>query len=92
MSNGNSFAHISIHVGTDWIVRTLKYDDHTPILDIDAGSTAISISIEGRDVAQAAVEFARALALEAQAFAADVERLHAEQTAASVTGLPEQAA
>jgi hypothetical protein len=38
------------------------------------------------------VQFARVLVREAQAFAADVERLHAEQTAASIAELPERAA
>ena len=85
-SNGGSFSHISVHVSTDWRAYCHTYDDHTPILTVDAGPSAVSISVKGRDADKAAVEFARALVHEAQVFAAEVERLHAGQAGAGDTG------
>ncbi len=81
-SGGGSFSHLSLHVGTDWRVDCHTYDDdHTPILSVDAGSTAIACSLDNRLAGKAAVQFARALAREAQVFAAEVERLHADRAA-----------
>ena len=78
-SEGGSFSHLSAHVGTDWRVDCHTYDDHTPILSVDAGNVAVSFSIADRRVDDAALFFSRALARDAQAFAAEVERLYAEQ-------------
>jgi hypothetical protein len=74
-SDGGSFTHISFHLGTDWRVRCNTYADTTPIFSVDAGSSAVSITTKGK----AAVEFARALAREAQRFADEMERMHAAQ-------------
>ena len=41
------------------------------------GSTTVALSIAGRKISAAAVEFARDLASQAAKFAAEVERLHA---------------
>jgi len=81
-SDDGSFSHISFHVGADWRVRCSTYPDQTPILGIDAGSAVLSITPRSKDADEAAVEFARALVREVQAFAAEIERLHAEPAAA----------
>ena len=80
-SEGGSHSHYSIHVGTDWLIRCNTYADTTPILSFDAGSSAVSITTKGTDATLAAVEFARALASEAQRFADEMERMHAVQLA-----------
>ena len=79
-SEGGSFSYLMVHVGSDWMVRTSSYKDKTPILTVDAGPGAVAITISDRNaVDHSAAEFARALVREAQAFASEVERLHAEQ-------------
>ncbi len=83
-SSGGSFAHTGFHVGADWRVDCNTYGDRTPILSVDAGPSSVSFSITGRNADKAAVEFARALAREAQAFATEVERIHAESADAGV--------
>jgi hypothetical protein len=72
-----SFSRLGLHVGADWHVTCSTYDDTTPIFDIDAGSSSVVISLRGRSVDQAGVEFARALADGARKFADEVERMHA---------------
>jgi hypothetical protein len=74
---GGSFLHTSVHVGCDWRVRCNTYDGTPPIFSVDAGSSAVSITIKGHDANPAAVEFARALAREAKKFADEMERMHA---------------
>ena len=54
------------------------YDDHTPILDISAGSMTVAISVTDRKVGEAALEFVRELASKAALYAAEVERLHTQ--------------
>jgi len=81
-SAGGSFSHIGLHVGSDWVVRCSTYDASTPIFSVDAGDTVVSFSVADRNPTEMAVEFARNLAHQAQAFANEVERLHAERTAA----------
>jgi hypothetical protein len=76
---GGSFTHVSCHVGADWRVRCNTCPDTTPILSLDAGSSAISVTTTGKDADKAAVEFARALVSAAQKFADEVERMHAAQ-------------
>ena len=78
-SEGGSHSHSSFHVGTDWLVRCDTYGDRTPILTFDAGPAAVSITTKGTDATLAAVEFARALAREAQRFADEIERMHVAQ-------------
>ncbi len=78
-SGGGSLSHIGVYVGEDWYTNLSTYEDHTPILDISAGSVLVALGIAGRQVNTAAVEFARELANQAAKFAADVERLHAWQ-------------
>ena len=74
---GGSFSHVACHVGADWRVRCNSYDGTTPILSLDAGSAAVSVTAKGKTATLAAVEFARALAREAQKFADEMERMHA---------------
>ena len=77
-SGGGSFGQISLHVGQDWWTFLNTYDDHSPILDVAAGSTTVTVSIADRKVDESALEFARELASQAAQFAAEVERLHAQ--------------
>jgi hypothetical protein len=77
-SEGGSFSHISFHVGADWRAVCHTYDTRAPILSVDAGRCSVSISIKDNSADKSAVEFARALVRQAQAFAAEVERIHAQ--------------
>ncbi len=77
-SGGGSMAHIGMHVGGDWWLHLNTYADHSPILDIDAGSTSVSVCFDGPQLTASAVEFARELAAKAAKFAAEAERLHAQ--------------
>jgi hypothetical protein len=85
-SGGGSFGRINLHVGQDCWTFLSTYDEHSPILDIAAGSTSVTFSIADRKVDGCALEFARELASQATQFAAEVERLHAEQCQDSATG------
>ena len=85
-SGGGSFARINLHVGADWWTFLSTYDDHTPILDIAAGSTSVTFSIADRKVDDCALAFARELADQAAQFAAEVERLHAQHRQDNGTG------
>jgi len=76
-SGGGSFGQISLHVGQDWWTFLNTYDDHSPILDVAAGSTTVTVTIADRKATDCALEFARELASQAAQFAAEVERLHA---------------
>jgi hypothetical protein len=79
-SSGGSFGNARLHVGTDWYVVCHTYPDTTPILNIDAGATGVSVSIASRTLITAeAVAFARALARHAALFAAECERLNVAQ-------------
>jgi len=79
-SGGGSFARINLHVGADWWTFLSTYDEHSPILDIAAGSTTVTFSIADRKASDSALEFARELASQAAGFAAEVERLHAQHS------------
>ena len=75
-SGGGSSTHIGVYVGENWYTHLCTYEDHTPILDISAGSVIVALSLASREVSTPAVEFARELASQAAKFAAEVERLH----------------
>ena len=81
MSEGRSFTRVGFQVSSDWRVYCHTYDDTTPILDIDAGSSSVAFSVRGRVADQAAVEFARALLHSAQRFADEMERMYTAQLA-----------
>ena len=85
-SSGGSFGQISLHIGQDWWTFLNTYDDHSPILDVAAGSTTVTVSIADRMVDDCALEFARELASQAAGFAAEVERLHAQHSQDTGTG------
>ena len=85
-SGGGSFAQIGLHVGADWWTFLNTYDDHSPILDVAAGSTTVTVSIADRKADESALEFARELASRAAQFAAEVERLHAQHGQDASTG------
>src|SRR5262249_54961438 len=84
-SSGGSFSSFSLYVGTDNWVGCHHYGDKTPILVIDAGDSSVTISPAGREATDAAVEFARALVVKAQEFAAEIERLHDAQLASDAS-------
>ena len=90
-SGGGSFGQISLHVGQDWWTFLNTYDDHSPILDVAAGSTTVTFTIADRKASDSALEFARELASQAAGFAAEVERLHAQHGPDSGTGNGEPA-
>ena len=79
MSGGKeSFGSADVHAGEGAHVDCYTYDATTPILTVQAGRMAVSISIADRTAMPAhAVAFARELAAQAAAFAAECERLHA---------------
>jgi hypothetical protein len=85
-SGGGSFGRLSLHLGEDWWTFLSTYDDHPPILDVNAGSTSVSFSIAGREVTHAVMEFGRELAAQAAQFAAELERLYAIQDPAPGNG------
>jgi hypothetical protein len=76
-SSGGSFGRIGMHVGADWWTLLNTYDDYSPILDIEVGSTTVAFLIADPEFGDSALEFARDLARQAAGFAAEVERLHA---------------
>ncbi len=61
-SGGGSMARIGLHVGEDWWAFLSTYDDHSPILDIAAGSTTVTVCFDGTRLGASALEFARELA------------------------------
>ncbi|MGH3278421.1 MAG: hypothetical protein ACRDNW_04700 [Trebonia sp.] len=75
--SGGSFSRAGFHVGDQWRVDCYTFDNSTPIFDISAGTSSVVISIRDRNPDENAVKFARALAREAQKFAAAIERMHA---------------
>jgi hypothetical protein len=79
VSEGGSFSHLSYHAGNDWRVRCNTYADTTPILSLDGGPSALSITTRGKVADQAAVDFARELVRAAHRFADEIERMHAAQ-------------
>jgi hypothetical protein len=92
MSGGDSYTSFSVSVGADSRVTCHHYSDRTPILVIDVSGVSVQISAKGRDATESAAQFARSLAHHAQAFADEVERLHAESTAPDTADAAEQAA
>jgi hypothetical protein len=92
MSGGGSYATFGLSAGADSRVTCHHYGNRTPILVIDVSGASVQISPQGRDATESAVQFARSLAHHAQAFADEVERLHAEHTAPGTDGPAEQAA
>jgi precorrin-6B methylase 2 len=75
--DGKSITPVSVHIGDDATVICHTYKWATPILVIGAGSASVSISVKGReDMPAPALAFARALARNAERFAAECERLH----------------
>ena len=85
-SGGGSFASVGLHVGQDWWTFLNTYDDHSPILDVAAGSTTVTFTIADRKASDSALQFARELASQAAQFAAEVERLHAWHSQEPGTG------
>jgi len=96
VSGRESFGSVNLHAGEGARVDCHTYDRTTPILAICAGRLFVDISIADRTVMPAhAVAFARELASQAAAFAAECERLHAAQAmtdAEDQGGTPAEAA
>jgi hypothetical protein len=57
-SGGGSFGRIGLHVGADWWTFLNTYDDHSPILDVAAGSTTVTVSIADGKIEDSALAFA----------------------------------
>jgi hypothetical protein len=87
-----SFTHIGIHIGADWLVQCHTYADTTPILAIGAGPVSLNITFKGKEADQSAVDFAHALVRDVHTFAAEVERSYAEHATADTTDIPDLAA
>ena len=87
-----SYSRVSVGVGSDWRVHCLPVTGNPPVLDIDAGETEISVSLASKEIRASAVEFVTELAREAARFAAEVERMYAEQRAAAQDGTTSDAA
>lgn len=81
----DSFSNFSYHVGGDWRTYCHTYPDRAPIFAIAAGKSAVTISVPNRTADKAAVEFARAMVLDVQTFAAEMERLYAAQSGTDVS-------
>lgn len=79
---GESFTHVGVFIGREWRAGCHAYPDKTPILYISVGRMSFDFSVRDQAADQPAVDFARALVRNAQAFAAEVERLHAARVAA----------
>ena len=79
---GGSFGHVSVHVGGGSQVWCHTYADHSPILGVRVATTTLSLQLAGSQVGPEAVQFARELRCQVERFAAEVERINAEQTAA----------
>ncbi len=47
-SGGGSMARIGVHVGQDWWTFLSTYEDRSPILDIAAGSTTVTVCFDGK--------------------------------------------
>ena len=85
-SDGGSFAHTSFHIGSDPIARCSVYPDQVPILSLDGGNSAVSITPAGKDATDAALKFARELLRAVQEFADEIERMHAARLADDTNG------
>jgi hypothetical protein len=78
-------------VGADWRVHCFTYGDRSPILAVHTGCSSVTFSVLSGPPDATALEFAREMARQAHAFAAEVERLHA-LTTADATGTTKAAA
>jgi hypothetical protein len=83
---GESFGSASLHVGADGYVQCSRYPDTLPILTVNAGSMAVTITPARRaKPGPDLLAFAHELAAQAALFAAECERLcaaqHTEETA-----------
>lgn len=73
-----SFAHLSVHAGSDARASCASYRYDAPILSIHAGGACLNVSAQGREGLSAAdVKFASELASAAAKYAAECARIHA---------------
>lgn len=78
MNNRESFSYVDVFVGDDWKTLVSTHSDRLPSLIVNAGPTTVTLKVAGTEtVTENAVKFARDLLRNVQAFAAEVERLHA---------------
>jgi hypothetical protein len=84
VSTGGSFSHLSMDVGASFWVHNSTYADTTPILSLDVWDTAVSITPAGKDATDDALRFAGDLLQHVQAFAAEVERMHAARASSTI--------
>ena len=76
-SAGGSFSHTSFHIGSDLAARCSIYPDQVPILSLDAGNSAVSLTPAGTDATDDALKFAWTLLRAVQEFVDEIERMHA---------------
>jgi hypothetical protein len=81
ISDGGSFGQLSLHTGRDGRVWCCTYPDSAPILNITVASTTVAVCMAGEQISAEFVAFARELARGTKRFAAEAERLHADQQA-----------
>jgi hypothetical protein len=81
ISDGGSFGQVSLHTGRDGRAWCCTYPDSAPILNITVASTTVAVCLGGEQVSDEFVAFARELARGAEQFAAEAERLQADQQA-----------
>ncbi|MDH2429773.1 hypothetical protein [Sphaerisporangium sp. TRM90804] len=74
-----SWQTTALHVDGRGRVACLAYPHRTPILEIAAGNAVIKVTLHANRVDYASVMFAREMADQAAAFAAEVERLYLVQ-------------
>lgn len=71
----------AVHVDGDWRVDCYEYPARMPILTIYAGSGRLTLSLADGEASGSSAEFARELAVKVAKFAAEAERIRAEQEA-----------
>jgi hypothetical protein len=75
-----SFAHMSVHAGSDAHVSCASYRYDAPILSVHAGGVCLNVSAQGRQGLTAEdVKFASELANAAAKYAAECARIHTAQ-------------
>jgi hypothetical protein len=75
-----SFAHLSVHAGTDAHAACASYRYDPPILSVHAGGICLNVSAQRREELTASdVKFASELAEAAAKYAAECARVHAAQ-------------
>ncbi|WP_153535773.1 hypothetical protein [Actinomadura macrotermitis] len=85
--SGGTWSMLGIRIGDDARIDCAVYAHATPILSISSSGVTLHLSPEGRqDIDASDVDNARDLLKAVTTYAAECERLHAEQNAAGEDG------